>query len=190
MPGRKGQHKLDNRLPHLDLKTIRYPRVLDAFEKARNKSFEILSRKQRDGESFEMFHSVLSDLATQCNLGTLERRILRDIFIVNMSNKKSPTELLLQKSSRRGLSDNFVLSKRDNYAKSDALIYYSVVLWILCEIELVPFFCGGHGLPVKMHQDRGIYLQIVFDHDLVQVDVDVFSLEKCKNLQVFDFVLF
>ena len=98
--GERGQDELHNRKPHLDLATTRYPRVLDEFEivfrKERNETFEtyqLLSRKQRDGETLEEFHSVLSGLAARCSLGALERRALRDVFIVNMSNKEAQTEL-------------------------------------------------------------------------------------------------
>ena len=98
--GERGQDELHNRKPHLDLATTRYPRVLDEFEnvfrKERNETFEtyqLLSRKQRDGETLEEFHSVLSGLAARCSLGALERRVLRDVFIVNMSNKEAQTEL-------------------------------------------------------------------------------------------------
>ena len=41
----------------------------------------------------EQFHSVLSGLAAQCNFGTLETRILRDVFIVNMNNREAQNEL-------------------------------------------------------------------------------------------------
>ena len=98
--GERGQDELHNRKPHLDLATTRYPRVLDEFEnvfrKERNETFEtyqLLSRKQRDGETLEEFHSVLIGLAARCSLGALERRVLRDVFIVNMSNKEAQTEL-------------------------------------------------------------------------------------------------
>ena len=98
--GERGQDELHNRKPHLDLAATRYPRVLDEFEsvfkKERNETFEtyqLLSRKQREGETLEEFHSVLSGLAARCALGALERRILRDVFIVNMSNKEALTEL-------------------------------------------------------------------------------------------------
>ena len=70
-----------------------YPRVLDAmegeFRKERNEKYEvfqILSLKQRNGESLQQFHSVLSGLAARFSFETLESRILRDVFIVNMTN--------------------------------------------------------------------------------------------------------
>ena len=87
--GERGQDKLRNRKPYLDLTVTQYPRVLDEFEsvfkKERNETFEtcqLLSRKQREGETLETFHSVLSGLAASCALGNLERRILRDVIII------------------------------------------------------------------------------------------------------------
>ena len=40
-----------------------------------------------------MFHSVLNGLAARCDLETLEQRILRDVFILNISDKEAQTEL-------------------------------------------------------------------------------------------------
>ena len=78
----------------------RYPRVLNelkvVFKKERNEAFETcqsLSRKQKGGETLKMLHSVLYGLAAGCDLGTLERRILHDVFLVNMLNKEAQTEL-------------------------------------------------------------------------------------------------
>ena len=74
--------------------------MLDAleteFKKERNETYEtyqLLSRKQFINESLEQFHSVLSGLAARCNFGTLEDRILRDVFIVNMKNRDAQKEL-------------------------------------------------------------------------------------------------
>ena len=98
--GEKGQDELHKRRPHLDLSTVRYPRMLDVleteFKKERNETYEtfqLLSRKQFFNESLEQFHSVLSGLAARCNFGALEDRILRDVFIVNMNNREAQKEL-------------------------------------------------------------------------------------------------
>ena len=81
----------------MDLANTRYPRILDEFEKffkkERNKTFktyQFLSRKQREGE-FEQFHSELNGLAARSNHCILERRLLRDVFIVK--NRDGQTEL-------------------------------------------------------------------------------------------------
>ena len=94
--GERRQDDLHSRKPHLDLALTRYPRILDEFEsvfkKERNENFEtyqLLSRKQREGETLEKNMG----LAARCALGALERRFLRDVFIVNMSNKEAQTEL-------------------------------------------------------------------------------------------------
>ena len=116
--GERGQDELHNRKPHLDLATTRYPRVLDEFEnvfrKERNETFEtyqLLSRKQRDGETLEEFQSVLSGLAARCSLGALERRVLRDVFIVNMSNKEAQMELCRSTKHTLTLANGSVLRK-------------------------------------------------------------------------------
>ena len=94
--GEKGQDELHKRRPHLDLSTVRYPRMIDVleteFKKERNETYEkfhLLSRKQFFNENLEQFHSVLSGLAARCNFGKLEDRILRDVFIVNMNNREA-----------------------------------------------------------------------------------------------------
>ena len=66
------------------------------FKKERNVTYvtnQLLSRKQFINESLEQFHSVLSGLAARCNFGTLEDRILKDVFIVNMNNREAQKEL-------------------------------------------------------------------------------------------------
>ena len=66
------------------------------FKKERNETYEIfqlLSRKKHIDESLEPFHSVLSGLAARCSFGTLDERILKDVFIINMVNRKAQIEL-------------------------------------------------------------------------------------------------
>ena len=94
--GEKGQDELHKRRPRLDLSTTRYSRVLDTieteFKKERNGTFEtfqLLAQKQQIGELLEQFHSVLSGLAARYNFRTLETRILRDVFIVNMNIREA-----------------------------------------------------------------------------------------------------
>ena len=121
--GERGQDELHNRKPRLDLANTRYLRILDEFEqKERNETFEnyqLLSRKQREREPLKQFHSVLSGLATRCNLGTLERRILSDVFKVNMNSKDSQTEIC---RSRKTPHDVYKIAlsyeRGDKYAKS------------------------------------------------------------------------
>ena len=48
--------------------------------------FKIFGRRQKENESLEKFHEILSKLAKNCKLGELESELVRDIFITNMRN--------------------------------------------------------------------------------------------------------
>ena len=41
----------------------------------------------------EQFHAILSGMAASCSFGALESRVLRDVFIVNMTNREAQNEL-------------------------------------------------------------------------------------------------
>ena len=43
-------------------------------------------------ESLKQFHAILSGLAARCFFGALETRVLREVFIVNMTNRKAQNE--------------------------------------------------------------------------------------------------
>ena len=61
-----------------------------AFIKPTNITFErykLLSRKQKNRESYEQFWGALSDLARSCKIGiNAEQELIRDVFIFNMKN--------------------------------------------------------------------------------------------------------
>ena len=66
-------------------KKIRYTRkqnVRRYTRETRRSTHQLMPRKQKEGETHENYHSVFNRLAARCNLGTLERRTLRDVFIV------------------------------------------------------------------------------------------------------------
>ena len=78
--GHEGQRALHNQHPHLNMEAIRYPRFLDTcvalFQKEPKETYEMnqmLSRKQKEGESLELFYAELSGMAARYNLGTQER---------------------------------------------------------------------------------------------------------------------
>ena len=79
----------------------------------------MFSSKQRKEESLEQFYFVFSGLAARCSQGTLERRILRDNFFVNMTNKKAKIELCRATKTPDEIYE-IALSyeKGDKYAKS------------------------------------------------------------------------
>ena len=69
-----------------------------AFIKPTNITFErykLLSRKQKDRESYEQFWGALSGLARSCEIGiNAEQGWIRDVIIFNMKNCDSPRRLL------------------------------------------------------------------------------------------------
>ena len=80
--------------PRVKVLAISFKETFDllkaAFIKATNITFErykLLSRKQRDRESYEQFWGALSDLARSCEIGiNAEQKWIRDVFIFNMKN--------------------------------------------------------------------------------------------------------
>ena len=67
-----------------------YELLESAFIKPTNITFErykLLSRKQKDRESYEQVWGALSDLARSCEIGiNAEQEWIRDVFIFNMKN--------------------------------------------------------------------------------------------------------
>ena len=73
-----------------NVKTVRYPRVLDemqdVFQRERKVTHErglLYGRKQRENETFEKFHAELSALAGRCDFANAAENV-RDFFIMNM----------------------------------------------------------------------------------------------------------
>ena len=78
------------RKPAVNVKTVKYPRVLDemqnVFQRERNVTHErglFYGRKQRKNETFKKFHAELSALAGRCDFANSAENV-RDIFIMNM----------------------------------------------------------------------------------------------------------
>ena len=124
--GHEGQRALHNQHPHLDMETIRYPRFLDTcvalFQKERSETYEMyqmLLRKQKEGENLESFYAELSGMAARCNLGTRERKMVRDIFIFNIRNRDTQNELCREtKTPEEALRIAMSYERGDKYAKS------------------------------------------------------------------------
>ena len=67
------------------------------FTKQRNISFDrctFLTREQLKGEPVEKFYGCLPELSLNCNLGSQEESIIRDVFIPNMQDGEIQRELL------------------------------------------------------------------------------------------------
>ena len=67
------------------------------FTKQRNITFDrytFLTRKQMKGEPVENFYGCLRELSLNCDLGSHEESITRDVFIANMQDGEIQSELL------------------------------------------------------------------------------------------------
>ena len=83
----------------VNIKTVRYPRVLDemqsVFQRERNVTHErgfFYGQKQRENETFKKFHAELSALAGRCDFANAAENV-RDIFIMNMRESDCQREL-------------------------------------------------------------------------------------------------
>ena len=97
--GDEAQRIFKARKPAVNVKTERYPRVLDemqnVFKRERNVTHErglFYGRKQRENETFEKFHAELSALAGRCDFANATENV-RDIFIMNMRESDCQREL-------------------------------------------------------------------------------------------------
>ena len=97
--GDEAQRIFKARKPTVNIKTERYPRVLDemqnVFQRERNVTHErglFYGRKQRENETFEKFHAELSALAGRCDFANAAENV-RDIFIMNMRESDCQREL-------------------------------------------------------------------------------------------------
>ena len=57
---------------------------------------KFFGRRQKENESLEKFHEILSELAKNCKLGELESELVRDIFITNMRNVEIQKKLCIE----------------------------------------------------------------------------------------------
>ena len=60
----------------------------DLFAEARNvtvKRVILFSRKHEEGETLEQHHAALTELAAECEFGTLVAQLVRDLFVTNVN---------------------------------------------------------------------------------------------------------
>ena len=69
----------------------------DSFTKVRNITyirFVFYSCKQQKGESVESFYGRLIEQSENCSLGSDETSLIRDTFLLNMTDHETQKELL------------------------------------------------------------------------------------------------
>ena len=93
--GTKGRRIICSRNPHLKmdmLTTVELWNIMEStFFRQRNLTFDrymLLTTKQSKGESIKNFSGKLKELSENCDLGSQEDTLIRDLFVANMQDPK------------------------------------------------------------------------------------------------------
>ena len=121
--GTEGGRIVCSRNPHLKmdiLTTAELWTIMEsAFIRQRNITFDryvLLTAKQTRGESIERFFEKLKELSENCELGSQEDTLIRDLFIANMLDPEIQKELLretLEPAQALRLAINMELGQRN-----------------------------------------------------------------------------
>ena len=121
--GTEGRRIVCSRNPHLKMDILTTAELWlimeSAFIRQRNITFDryvLLTTKQRRGESIEHFFGKLKELSENCELGSQEDTLIRDLFIANMLDPEIQRELLretLEPAQALRLAINMELGQRN-----------------------------------------------------------------------------
>ena len=99
--GIEGRRIFGSQEPNIHIDRVRTNDLWESldrvFTKQRNITFDrytFLTRKQLKGEPVEKFYRCLRELSLNCDLGSHEESIIRDVFIANMQGDEIQRELL------------------------------------------------------------------------------------------------
>ena len=99
--GMEGRRRFDSQEPSIQIDRVTtkvlWECLYRVFTKQRNITFDryiFLTRKQMKGEPVEKFYGCLRELSLNCDLGSHEESIIRDVFIANMQDGETQRELL------------------------------------------------------------------------------------------------
>ena len=109
--------------PRVNVLGISFKNIFDLLESAfikttniRFERYKLLSRKQKDRESYEQFWGALSDLAGSCEIGiNAEQEWISDVFIFNMKNCDLQRRLLSETFNPVEALDEAIIDKKGYY---------------------------------------------------------------------------
>ena len=91
----EGRQKFVSREPNIQIERVItkdfWASLDQVLTKQRNKTFDrytFLTRKQLKGELIEKFYNCLRELSLNCDLGSHEESVIRDVFIANMQDSE------------------------------------------------------------------------------------------------------
>ena len=88
----------------------------DCFEKPKNETldrFKFLRRTQNEQETLRQFWNALNDLATKYNFGNITESLVKDVLIVNMSNKDVQQKLCTEPKATIADTIQFAISYKE-----------------------------------------------------------------------------
>ena len=98
--GSAERKSIADKFPSTNIATVTQADLLkicqECVEKPKNETldrFKFLSRKQKEGDSLKQFWNELNGLASKCNFGTITGSLVKDVFIVNMTNEEVQQKL-------------------------------------------------------------------------------------------------
>ena len=97
-----GSHEPNIQIDRVTTKDL-WDSLYRVFTKQRNITFDrytFLTRKQLKGEPVEKFYGCLRELSLNCDLGSHEESIIRDVFVANMQDGEIQRELETRKETR------------------------------------------------------------------------------------------
>ena len=99
--GMEGRRIFGSQEPNIQIDCVTTKDLWESLDQVLNKQRNItfnrsifLTRKQLKGEPVEKFYVCLRELSSNCDLGSHEESIIRDVFIANMQDSEIQRELL------------------------------------------------------------------------------------------------
>ena len=92
-----------------------YQNLETTFKLEKNLTYErfiLLTREQKSNERLTDFHAVLTEQATRCQLGSLEKELVKDLFIARMNSKELQKKFCTEKKNADEVMAETILFER------------------------------------------------------------------------------
>ena len=105
--GEEGITRVHQKYPRLEIQNTTLKNLVTmleaTFKTEENTIYErfiLFTRTQKQHESLELFYGVLTEQAAKCSLGTLEKELVRDLFIARNNNAELQKKFLIEKHEK------------------------------------------------------------------------------------------
>ena len=125
--GSAARKTIADKFPTTNIATINLTDLLksskDCSEKPKNETldrFKFLSRKRKEGETLRQFWNELNGLAAKCNFGLITESFVKDVFIVNMTNKEVQQKLCTEPKGTVADNIQFAIAYEEGIIKQQS----------------------------------------------------------------------